>query len=149
MLRWLVLFHRKPGYAPPRPSCQAHAWVRAPDMVPGDVIAGDARVKLDGPGTEVKSYELGLHYKEKIFWKLRPESEYRLMGANRDVFRRARMPFQNSGNPRYNEMQLAMQQLAPLQDSGQNKDLRSVHEEERIAFQIKAPLVGAEGAGIG
>ncbi|KAG2341008.1 hypothetical protein BDR05DRAFT_950094 [Suillus weaverae] len=88
MLRWLVCvvlaltagvlvftnplkFHRKPGYAPPRPSCQAHAWVRTPDMVPDNVIAGDARVKLDGPCTEVKSYKLGLHYKEKIFWKLR------------------------------------------------------------------------------
>jgi hypothetical protein len=42
------------------------AWVRAPDVVPGDV-----KVKLIGPCADVESYTLGLRYKESIFWKLR------------------------------------------------------------------------------
>jgi hypothetical protein len=114
-------------------------------MVPGDVIAGDVRIKLNGPCNEVESYELGLHYKEKIFWKFSPEFESRSMNANRDVSHQVRMPFQNSGNPHYHEMQLALQ-LAALQNSGQNEDLWSVHEEERIAFEIKTPLASTEGA---
>ena len=51
--------------------CQGRAWVRAPDMTPGDVIAGDVKVKLLGPCTDAESYTLGLRYKERIFWKLR------------------------------------------------------------------------------
>jgi hypothetical protein len=33
--------------------------------------------------------------------------------------------------------------------SMQNKTLWSVHEEERVAFEIKTDLVSAEGAGMG
>lgn len=51
--------------------CQGHAWVRAPDLTPGDVIAGDVKVKLLGPCAEAESYTIGLRYKERIFWKLR------------------------------------------------------------------------------
>jgi len=51
--------------------CRAHAWVRAPDMVPGDVIAGDVKIKLVGPCTDAESYALGLRFKERVFWKLR------------------------------------------------------------------------------
>jgi hypothetical protein len=51
--------------------CQGRAWVRAPDMVPGDVIAGDVKVKLIGPYTDAESYTIGLRYEERIFWKLR------------------------------------------------------------------------------
>jgi hypothetical protein len=51
--------------------CRAHAWVRAPDMVPSDVIAGDVKIKLVGPCTDTESYALGLRFKERVFWKLR------------------------------------------------------------------------------
>jgi len=51
--------------------CRGLAWVRAPDMVPGDVITGDVKVKLIGPCADAESYTLGLRYKERIFWKLK------------------------------------------------------------------------------
>jgi hypothetical protein len=60
---------KEPADAPSQ--CQASAWVRAPDMVPGEVIAGDVKIKLSGPCTDAESYTLGLRYKEKVFWKLR------------------------------------------------------------------------------
>jgi len=83
MLRWLSLAlvlatnvvalpssqSKEPSNAPSH--CQARAWVRAPDMVPGEVIAGDVKIKLSGPCTGAESYKLGLRYKEKVFWKLR------------------------------------------------------------------------------
>ncbi|KAG2135299.1 hypothetical protein DEU56DRAFT_981165 [Suillus clintonianus] len=167
MLRWLLVvpalaaagilvftnplkFRREPHNAlnappPPPPQCWAQAWVRAPDMVPGDVIVGDVRIKLNGPAcADVESYGLGLRYKEMIFWKLRPESKYSSMDSTRDVLR-ARMPFQHSGNPHYNELPLRALEWA-FQKPEHNKDLWPVHEEERIAFEIKTPLVSAEGA---
>ncbi|KAG1741431.1 uncharacterized protein EDB91DRAFT_1130369 [Suillus paluster] len=121
----------KPSYAPSQ--CRAHAWVRAPDMMPGDVIAGDIKIKLNGPCPDAESYALGLRYKERIFWKLRredapipkgPKFKYNSMESNRDL----------------------IQVPLPFQNSVQNQDLWSVHEEERIAFEIKAPLSGAEVA---
>jgi len=83
MLRWISLAlvlvtnvaaspspeSKDPSNAPSQ--CQAHAWVRAPDMVPGEVIAGDVKIQLSGPCTGAESYTLGLRYKEKVFWKLR------------------------------------------------------------------------------
>jgi hypothetical protein len=85
MLHWLslalVLAASRATFADPsqeskEPSdalyqCHGRGWVRAPDMVPGDVIAGDVKVKLNGSCTNVESYALGLRYKERIVWKLR------------------------------------------------------------------------------
>ncbi|KAG0708012.1 hypothetical protein DFH29DRAFT_562124 [Suillus ampliporus] len=131
------------------PQCRAHAWVRAPDMVPGDVIAGDVKIKLSGPCPDAESYALGLRYKERIFWKLRredapipkiPEFTHDWTESNRDLFR-VPLPFQNVGNLDYNETEWKV-----YQNSVQNKALWSVHEEERVAFEIKTPLFGAEGA---
>ncbi|KAG0708003.1 hypothetical protein DFH29DRAFT_844028 [Suillus ampliporus] len=131
------------------PSVGPQAWVRAPDMVPGDVIAGDVKVKLIGPCPDAESYALALRYKEKIFWKIRredapipkrPNVKYNYTEPNRDLFA-VPLPFQNTGNPDYNETE-----WTAYQNSVQNKDLWSVHEEERIAFEIKTRLVGAEGA---
>ena len=51
--------------------CHGRAWVRAPDMAPGEVIAGDVKIKLIGLCPNAESYKLGLRYKEKISWKLR------------------------------------------------------------------------------
>ncbi|KAG1774437.1 hypothetical protein EV702DRAFT_1240561 [Suillus placidus] len=108
-------------------------------MVPGDVIAGDVRIKLNGPCADAESYGLGLRYKEKIFWRLSPHTKYSTMHSTLDAFRH-RMPFQNFGNLIYNEMQF---RTLEWQDKGLP---RSVHEEERIAFEIKTPLVGINGA---
>ncbi|KAG1859524.1 hypothetical protein DFJ58DRAFT_875232 [Suillus subalutaceus] len=160
MLRWLSLAlvlasnvaalpspqSKEPSDAPSQ--CQARAWVRAPDMVPGEVIAGDVKIKLSGPCTGAKSYTLGLRYKEKVFWKLRqldrredapipemPKLTYNQTAvSNSDLFRVR--PAQNSRSPNYNEAE-----WRAYENSVQNKDLWSIHEEERIAFEIKSPLV--------
>lgn len=99
--------------------CQARAWVRAPDMVPGEVIAGDVKIKLSGPCTNTKSYALGLRYKERVFWEEedapileRPEWKY---------------------------------DWWPYENSVQNKYSWSIHEEERVSFEIKSTLTGAGG----
>ncbi|KAG2036007.1 hypothetical protein BDR03DRAFT_961029 [Suillus americanus] len=112
-------------------------------MVPGEVIAGDVKIKLSGPCTGAESYTLGLRYKEKVFWKLRredapipkmPKRTYNLTVSNSDLFRVR--PFQNFKSPDYNEAE-----WKAYESSVQNKDLWSIHEEERIAFEIKSPLV--------
>ncbi|KAG1859522.1 hypothetical protein DFJ58DRAFT_726244 [Suillus subalutaceus] len=136
MLRWLSLAlvlatnvvalpipqSKEPSDAPSQ--CQARAWVRAPDMVPGEVIAGDVKIKLRGPCTGAESYTLGLRYKEKTSRQTGrcADSE----NAQND----------NSGSPNYNEAE-----WRAYENSVQNKDLWSIHEEERIAFEIKSPLV--------
>ncbi|KAG1741429.1 uncharacterized protein EDB91DRAFT_328571 [Suillus paluster] len=162
MLRWLLLVlvlaasvvvftnpslgFKKPGFAPYQ--CQAHAWVRAPDMVPGDVIAGDVKIKLQGPCTDAaESYTLGLRYKERVFWKLRRHDawiprglgsnfKYKIIDSIRKVFLRIQTPSQH---PDYNVVE-----WKAFQNSVQ-KALWSVHEEERVAFEIKTLLVGADG----
>lgn len=123
--------------------CQARAWVRAPDMVPGDIIAGDVKVKLSGPCNDAENYVLGLRYKEKVFWKLRREDApipkmpiYNETFMNSDLFRVR--PFRNFGNLDYNEPE-----WKAYEDSVQNKDLWSIHEEERTAFEIKNLLADA------
>ncbi|OAX37515.1 hypothetical protein K503DRAFT_229009 [Rhizopogon vinicolor AM-OR11-026] len=50
----------KPGNAPYQR--RGRAWVRALDMVPDDVIAGDVKLKLIGPCADAESYVLGLRY---------------------------------------------------------------------------------------
>ncbi|KAG1902450.1 uncharacterized protein F5891DRAFT_1216514 [Suillus fuscotomentosus] len=122
--------------------CQARAWVRAPDMVPGEVIAGDVRIKLSGPCTDAESYALGLRYKERIFWKLRredapilerPKLTHNWTVSNSDLFR-----VRNFQNVNYNETE-----WSAYENSIKNKDSWTIHEEERIAFEIKSPLAGA------
>ncbi|KAG2062698.1 hypothetical protein BDR04DRAFT_1112065, partial [Suillus decipiens] len=126
--------------------CQARAWVRAPDMVPGEVIAGDVKIKLSGSCMDAESYALGLRYKEKVFWKLRredapipktPKLTYNRTSMNSDLFK-VRRPFGDPGNVDYNETE-----WKAYEDSVQNKDLWSIHEEERTAFEIKSPLTDA------
>ncbi|KAG1751005.1 hypothetical protein EDD22DRAFT_251081 [Suillus occidentalis] len=159
MLRWLSLAlvlatnvaaftdspspkYTEPSDAPSQ--CYARAWVRAPDMVPGEVITGDVKVKLSGLCTGAESYTLGLRYKEKVFWKLRredapipkmPKLTYNWTVSNSDLFQVG--PFQNFRSPDYNETEWrAYESLV------QDKNLWSMHEEERIAFAIKNPLAG-------
>ncbi|KAG2084447.1 uncharacterized protein F5147DRAFT_797234 [Suillus discolor] len=127
--------------------CQARAWVRAPDMVPGEVIAGDVKIKLSGPCTQAKSYAIGLRYKERVFWKLRQEDApilemlkltYNWTVSNSDLSRVR--PIQNLGNPDYYKTE-----WRAYENSVQNKDSWPMHEEERTAFEIKSPLTVAGG----
>jgi len=132
-------------------------------MVPSDVIAGDVKVKLIGPCANVESYVLGLRYKERILWKLRrvvfsirsgwalsiphrqqdaplPEAPQfkNIPVDNRDLFQ---LPTPG-WNPEYNTTE-----WIAYKKTFENKDLWTVHEEERVAFEIKTTLVSAEEAG--
>jgi hypothetical protein len=77
----------------------------------------------------------------------KPEIKYyqTIMPADskRDLFE-ARVPGLNAHrNPEYNQ-----KERMTYQESFENKDLWTVHEEERIAFEIKTNLAGVEGAGM-
>ncbi|KAG2064707.1 hypothetical protein BDR04DRAFT_1122396 [Suillus decipiens] len=140
MLRWISLalvlatnvaaFTNSPapeskGLSNAPSQCQALAWVRAPDMVPGEVITGDVKIKLSGPCIDAESYTLGLRYKENVFWKLRREDA----------------PIPKMYKLTYTGMaSRANRNLI-------HNNLWSMHEEERIAFEIKSPLAGAEKTG--
>lgn len=134
---------KEPGDAPSQ--CQARAWVRAPDMVPGEVIAGDVKIRLSGLCADAESYTLGLRYKERVFWKLRredapipkmPKVMHNWTVSNNDLFQV--QPFQNYRRLNYNETEWKV-----YENSVQNRDLWSIHEEERTAFEIKNSLAGA------
>ncbi|KAG1750799.1 hypothetical protein EDB19DRAFT_1904196 [Suillus lakei] len=155
MLRWLslvllVLATSVAAFTDPslesKDQCRARAWVRAPDLVPGAVIPGDVRIKLSGPCPDAESYALGLRYKERIFWKLRREDApipqmptLKHIPMDRNSFRAPR-PFQNTGNVDYNDKERIYNK--PVHD----QNIWSVHEDERMAFEIKIPLVGADSA---
>jgi hypothetical protein len=63
--------------------------------------------------------------------------------SKRDLFE-ARAPGLNAHmNPEYNQTE-----WMAYQESFENKDLWTVHEEERVAFEIKTNLAGVEGAGM-
>ncbi|OJA10098.1 hypothetical protein AZE42_07535 [Rhizopogon vesiculosus] len=163
MLRWLSLalvlaISRATFIEPSQKSnesgdalCRGRSWVRAPDMVPGDVIAGDVKVKLDGPCTDVESYALGLRFKERVFWKLRWASfAHILFPGSLDVphcRRQDAPPPPERPTIRYSQLGRAFfdQTEWTVYDMAlQNKDFWSVHEEERIAFEIKTDLVSVE-----
>ncbi|KIJ63105.1 hypothetical protein HYDPIDRAFT_134871 [Hydnomerulius pinastri MD-312] len=113
-------------------SCRVGAWVRAPDLVPGEIIEGDARIKLEGECPDVESYSLGLRFKERVFWKIR----------NPD----APLPTQ----PKPLESNATSRNLVPALDLWNvdqdiwrrafTKELWDLHEEERLGFEIKWPL---------
>jgi hypothetical protein len=136
--------------------CRGRAWVRAPDLVAGDVIAGDVKVKLIGPCTDAESYKLGLRFKERVFWRLRLASFSCIveLGSLDDPHRRQDVRFPESPLVTYNNTGSSMYtfnetEWEAYELSMQNKTLWSVHEEERVAFEIKTDLVSAEGAGMG
>jgi hypothetical protein len=56
--------------------CRARAWVRAPDLEPGELVQGDVKVKLDGACDDVSSYSLGLRFAERSWVKTRCVSLY-------------------------------------------------------------------------
>ncbi|KAG2363433.1 hypothetical protein BDR07DRAFT_1460314 [Suillus spraguei] len=100
---------------------------RAPDMVPGEVITGDVKIKLSGPCIDAESYTLGLRYK-KIILELRHPTDGKMR-----QFENAQLTYTGTASGR----------------TGTRLIIRiwSMHEEERIAFEIKSTLAGAEKTG--
>jgi hypothetical protein len=70
-----------------------------------------------------------------------PELKHKFLDLNRDMFE-VHAPG-TDWIPDYNETE-----WMAYQESFQNKDSWSVHEEERVAFEIKTTLASAEGAGM-
>ena len=56
-----------------RHDCRARAWVRAPDLEPGEILQGDVRIKLDADCSDVSSYSIGLRFMERSWVKTRCE----------------------------------------------------------------------------
>ncbi|KAG1779484.1 hypothetical protein EV702DRAFT_1088555 [Suillus placidus] len=108
-------------------------------MVPGEVIAGDIKIKLSRQCTDTMSFTLGLRYKEKVFWKLRredvpipkrPQLMYNWTVSNSDLFRVG--PFQNFGSPDYNETE-----WRAYENSVQNKDLGLCTRKNKLPSRLK------------
>ncbi|KIJ63017.1 hypothetical protein HYDPIDRAFT_113523 [Hydnomerulius pinastri MD-312] len=102
--------------------CRVRAWVRAPDLVPGEIIEGDARIKLDGDCPEVESYALGLRLKEAS---------------------RSRTRISPETSPGQGGWSFADQQPMPL------GEVWDWHNEVRLAFEAKVPLAAREPNGHG
>jgi hypothetical protein len=49
--------------------CNVTAWVRAPDLDPGQIIQGQVRIKTNGNCDHVASYSLGLRFAERAWVK--------------------------------------------------------------------------------
>ncbi|KIJ63098.1 hypothetical protein HYDPIDRAFT_41360 [Hydnomerulius pinastri MD-312] len=131
--------------------CRVGAWVRAPDLVPGEIIEGDARIKLEGECPDVESYSLGLRFKERVFWKIRnPDAPLPaapkplesnttsrnlmpaldLWGVDQDYWRRRAF-----SSPEYDGAEWSAYESAV-----KAKELWDLHEEERLGFETKWPL---------
>ena len=69
ILSSLVLVAAVHGHVTPMAECTAHAWVRAPDLVPNAVVEGDARIKISAECPAIDNVLLGLRFKERSFVK--------------------------------------------------------------------------------
>ncbi|KAI9568044.1 hypothetical protein HD554DRAFT_2039147 [Boletus coccyginus] len=131
--------HANAPTAPHSPECSPQAWVRAPDLAPGTIIQGDARLKLTAGSTTVESASLGLHFKERSFVKAsrsieatkRPKKEKTVV----NIFNSERAsPFSPWVHPVLDALNCSAD-LA-FGDIVKSKDLWLVREEERIVFEL-------------
>ncbi|KAH7919071.1 hypothetical protein BV22DRAFT_1134108 [Leucogyrophana mollusca] len=126
----------------PLPDCRAQSWVRAPDMAPGIVLEGDVKISLDGNCPEIRSYTLGLRFKERIFIKVlqegaavptRPEVSY-IWDVKDDIFDpRSHWGLKPSHDANSSEWKA-------YEEAVRKKDMWLVHEEETITFETRYPL---------
>ncbi|KAH7931265.1 hypothetical protein BV22DRAFT_8466 [Leucogyrophana mollusca] len=129
----------------PITGCRARSWVRAPDMVPGTVLEGDVKVRLDGDCPEVTSYTLGLRFKERIFVKTlrngsvlppRPEVVFDVAETPLGIF--DLLP--PSGSAWESRTRLNQTEWDAYESAVKNRDLWIVRDEEVIAFEIRTLL---------
>ncbi|KAF8840064.1 hypothetical protein BDN67DRAFT_969106 [Paxillus ammoniavirescens] len=127
--------------------CLVRAWVRAPDLVPGEIIEGDTRIKLEGDCPSVESYSLGLRFKERLFRKIRnPDAPLpqRPTAKTNSTARFGPRPLDvwevephhwRSPRPEYDE-----DAWKQYESAVKAKELWDLHEEERLGFEAKTPL---------
>lgn len=51
-------------------ACAIQAWVRAPDLDPGEIIPGQVRVKTKGSCNPILEYSVILRFKERVWAKI-------------------------------------------------------------------------------
>ncbi|KAF8532273.1 hypothetical protein JB92DRAFT_2843987 [Gautieria morchelliformis] len=125
--------------------CRARAWVRAPDLEPGQVVQGDVKVKLDGVCEEVSSYTLGLRFAERAWVKTRregvklparPAANHSRVPTNRSIFEPDTLF--STRFPNYLGVDNSV--WDKYQDEIKDPSLWLVREEERVGFEAKYGL---------
>ncbi|KAF8122592.1 hypothetical protein EV363DRAFT_1456411 [Boletus edulis] len=130
-------YARTPITHSPNDECSLQAWVRAPDLAPGSIIQGDARLRLTTGCPTVGSASLGLRFKERSFVKAsrstettkRPREE-----AVIDIFDPEHAgPSSPWVLPPYDAFNCSANMM--FEEIVKNKDLWLVREEERVVFE--------------
>ncbi|KAF9226256.1 hypothetical protein BS17DRAFT_868082 [Gyrodon lividus] len=131
--------------------CRVRAWVRAPDLVPGEILEGDTRIKLEGDCPSVESCSLGLRFKERIFWKIRnldaPLPERPRVKRNSTMsFRPATLDVWSVEPKQWNLPKHEYDEDAwkEYESAVKAKELWDLHEEERLAFEAKTSLAATK-----
>ncbi|KAF8532276.1 hypothetical protein JB92DRAFT_2843998 [Gautieria morchelliformis] len=122
--------------------CRARAWVRAPDLEPGQVVQRDVKVKLDGVCEEVSSYTLGLRFAERAWVKTRREG---VKLPERPAANHSRVPTSRSildPNTLFSTRYLGVDNSVwdKYHDKVRDPSLWLVREEERVGFEAKYGL---------
>ncbi|KIJ63027.1 hypothetical protein HYDPIDRAFT_168634 [Hydnomerulius pinastri MD-312] len=131
--------------------CRPQAWVRAPDLAPGAIVQGDARLKITGECPLIETASLGLRFKERSFVKASLSGEA------------LKAPVKMTSSMRWTEPEnfspsspwvLPASQIAnystslAYEQAVLNKELWIVREEERIVFEsIQALDIGKDESG--
>ncbi|KAF9226272.1 hypothetical protein BS17DRAFT_776967 [Gyrodon lividus] len=130
--------------------CRVQAWVRAPDLVPGEVIEGDARIKLEGACPKVQSYSLGFRFKERIYSRIwvpddpppgAPQPRYYRNPAG---FLDRVDSWEFAPQPLPADYPLLLGMIRQAKDALGGEKIWDSHEEERLAFEVKTPLTVSE-----
>ncbi|KAF9223374.1 hypothetical protein BS17DRAFT_767251 [Gyrodon lividus] len=134
--------------------CSVRAWVRVPDLVPGESIEGDTRIKLEGDCPNVESYSLGLRFKERMFWKIRnpgaplpekPKAEGRStmprFPPTLDIWK-IEPDHRSLHKPEHDE-----NAWNEYESAVKSKEHWDIHEEERVAFETKTSLTATRNNG--
>ncbi|KAF8512471.1 hypothetical protein JB92DRAFT_3117084 [Gautieria morchelliformis] len=122
--------------------CRARAWVRAPDLEPGQVVQGDVKVKLDGVCEEVSSYTLGLRFAERAWVKTRREGVKlpERPAANHSRVPTSRSIFEPDALSSTRFLGFDDSVWDKYQDEVKDPSLWLVREEERVGFEAKYGL---------
>ncbi|KAF8512479.1 hypothetical protein JB92DRAFT_271314 [Gautieria morchelliformis] len=130
-----------------KPDCRVRAWVRAPDLEPGQVLQGDVKIKLDGACSDVSSYGIGLRFMERSWVKARREgvvlpepptangSSPTSTSLNDSIFEPLKL-----GNAAFwsgSERGVEPSAWKAYQDGLRNPELWLAREEERIGFESR------------
>ncbi|KAF8122560.1 hypothetical protein EV363DRAFT_1554195 [Boletus edulis] len=133
ILTFLAILGTAHAHVAPIAKCTAQAWVRAPDLAPGTIVRGDARVKITAECLAVETVLLGLRLKERSFVKaLRSQADREWMRSapvrHIDMQQTSPWAFPHNRFPNRIDDVKFDEILA-------DKELWLVREEERVVFE--------------